>query len=164
MLSKIPLIPTLIADGDKSEESVRGEAEGGAKEETVEADNQCEGASVSKSMKESLKEEEGMEQTISLFQWISAKDNQSSLELLAEQCSRGLEQVKYILISKFKCYRLSNNAMVLCMVVHFWGLNWIGLFLRITWIEALYSLKTELFTVQHLSNLCPLCLNCLSNL
>lgn len=30
---------------------------------------------------------------ITLLQWISAADNQSSLEQVAEQCSRGLEQL-----------------------------------------------------------------------
>ncbi|XP_015174449.1 PREDICTED: RB1-inducible coiled-coil protein 1 isoform X1 [Polistes dominula] len=32
------------------------------------------------------------EEVLSLLRWISAKDNQSSLEQVAEQCSRGLEQ------------------------------------------------------------------------
>ncbi|XP_032666875.1 RB1-inducible coiled-coil protein 1 isoform X3 [Odontomachus brunneus] len=35
---------------------------------------------------------EGTEEVLSLLRWISAKDNQSSLEQVADQCSRGLEQ------------------------------------------------------------------------
>ncbi|XP_076764076.1 autophagy-related 17 isoform X2 [Xylocopa sonorina] len=38
------------------------------------------------------KEPEGRDEVLSLLRWISAKDNQSSLEQVAEQCSRGLEQ------------------------------------------------------------------------
>ncbi|XP_061937889.1 RB1-inducible coiled-coil protein 1 isoform X3 [Apis cerana] len=38
------------------------------------------------------KDTEGREKVLSLLRWISAKDNQSSLEQVAEQCSRGLEQ------------------------------------------------------------------------
>lgn len=38
------------------------------------------------------KDSEGREKVLSLLRWISAKDNQSSLEQVAEQCSRGLEQ------------------------------------------------------------------------
>lgn len=34
----------------------------------------------------------GSEEVLSLLRWISAKDNQSSLEQVADQCSRGLEQ------------------------------------------------------------------------
>lgn len=33
------------------------------------------------------------EQSLSLLQWISAADNQSSLDQVAEQCSRGLQQL-----------------------------------------------------------------------
>ncbi|XP_003707810.1 autophagy-related 17 isoform X1 [Megachile rotundata] len=38
------------------------------------------------------KDSEGKDEVLSLLRWISAKDNQSSLEQVAEQCSRGLEQ------------------------------------------------------------------------
>lgn len=41
---------------------------------------------------QSVKESEIREDVFSLLRWISAKDNQSSLEQVAEQCSRGLEQ------------------------------------------------------------------------
>lgn len=38
------------------------------------------------------KDGNGQKEVFSLLRWISAKDNQSSLEQVAEQCSRGLEQ------------------------------------------------------------------------
>ncbi|XP_017754918.1 PREDICTED: RB1-inducible coiled-coil protein 1 isoform X2 [Eufriesea mexicana] len=41
---------------------------------------------------QSEKDSEGRDEVLSLLRWISAKDNQSSLEQVAEQCSRGLEQ------------------------------------------------------------------------
>ncbi|XP_033301274.1 RB1-inducible coiled-coil protein 1 isoform X2 [Bombus bifarius] len=41
---------------------------------------------------QSEKDSDGREEVLSLLRWISAKDNQSSLEQVAEQCSRGLEQ------------------------------------------------------------------------
>ncbi|XP_043502024.1 LOW QUALITY PROTEIN: RB1-inducible coiled-coil protein 1 [Polistes fuscatus] len=40
----------------------------------------------------SEQQSEKNEEVLSLLRWISAKDNQSSLEQVAEQCSRGLEQ------------------------------------------------------------------------
>lgn len=67
MLSKIPILPAL-----------RAQAEG-----LLSPDDQpiqCE------------KDANGQEEVFSLLSWISAKDNQSSLEQVAEQCSRGLEQ------------------------------------------------------------------------
>ncbi|CAK9814981.1 RB1-inducible coiled-coil protein 1 [Anthophora plagiata] len=41
---------------------------------------------------QSDKDTEDRDEVLSLLRWISAKDNQSSLEQVAEQCSRGLEQ------------------------------------------------------------------------
>ncbi|XP_076169221.1 autophagy-related 17 isoform X1 [Ptiloglossa arizonensis] len=41
---------------------------------------------------QSEKDSDGRDEVLSLLRWISAKDNQSSLEQVAEQCSRGLEQ------------------------------------------------------------------------
>ncbi|XP_015607624.1 RB1-inducible coiled-coil protein 1 isoform X2 [Cephus cinctus] len=65
-LSKIPILPAL-----------RAQAEGLLSPEEQPA---TEDAS------------ENREEVLSLLKWISAKDNQSSLEQVAEQCSRGLEQ------------------------------------------------------------------------
>ncbi|XP_012289130.1 RB1-inducible coiled-coil protein 1 isoform X2 [Orussus abietinus] len=64
-LSKIPILPAL-----------RAQAEGFL------------------SLEEMPSEEESpsSDKVLSLLKWISAKDNQSSLEQVAEQCSRGLEQ------------------------------------------------------------------------
>lgn len=67
MLAKIPILPTL-----------RAQAEGLLSPEDKPS--------------QSEKEVEGQEEIFSLLRWISAKDNQSSLEQVAEQCSRGLEQ------------------------------------------------------------------------
>lgn len=67
MLAKIPILPTL-----------RAQAEGLLSPEDKPS--------------QSDKEVEGQEEIFSLLRWISAKDNQSSLEQVAEQCSRGLEQ------------------------------------------------------------------------
>lgn len=41
--------------------------------------------------------EQGEGEQLSLLQWIAAKDHQNSLEQVAEQCIRGLEQVGLIL-------------------------------------------------------------------
>ncbi|XP_029038342.1 RB1-inducible coiled-coil protein 1 isoform X1 [Osmia bicornis bicornis] len=67
MLAKIPILPAL-----------RAQAEG-----LLSPDEQP---------SESEKDAEEKEEVLSLLRWISAKDNQSSLEQVAEQCSRGLEQ------------------------------------------------------------------------
>ncbi|KZC12971.1 RB1-inducible coiled-coil protein 1, partial [Dufourea novaeangliae] len=67
MLAKIPILPAL-----------RAQAEG-----LLSPDDQP---------SQSEKDTEGRDEVLSLFRWISAKDNQSSLEQVAEQCSRGLEQ------------------------------------------------------------------------
>lgn len=66
-LAKIPILPAL-----------RAQAEG-----LLSPDDQP---------SQSEKDTEGREEVLSLLRWISAKDNQSSLEQVAEQCSRGLEQ------------------------------------------------------------------------
>ncbi|KAG7207534.1 hypothetical protein KM043_009165 [Ampulex compressa] len=66
-LSKIPILPAL-----------RAQAEG-----LLSPDDQP---------SQSEQESEGRDEVLSLLRWISAKDNQSSLEQVAEQCSRGLEQ------------------------------------------------------------------------
>lgn len=67
MLAKIPILPAL-----------RAQAEG-----LLSPDDQP---------SQSEKDADGQEEAFSLLRWISAKDNQSSLEQVAEQCSRGLEQ------------------------------------------------------------------------
>ncbi|XP_076244225.1 autophagy-related 17 isoform X1 [Calliopsis andreniformis] len=66
-LAKIPILPAL-----------RAQAEG-----LLSPDDQP---------SQSEKDSEGREEVLSLLRWISAKDNQSSLEQVADQCSRGLEQ------------------------------------------------------------------------
>ncbi|CAL7935954.1 unnamed protein product [Xylocopa violacea] len=66
-LAKIPILPAL-----------RAQAEG-----LLSPDDQP---------SQSEKDAEGRDEVLSLLRWISAKDNQSSLEQVAEQCSRGLEQ------------------------------------------------------------------------
>nr|XP_050846104.1 RB1-inducible coiled-coil protein 1 isoform X8 [Vespula vulgaris] len=66
-LAKIPILPAL-----------RAQAEG-----LLSPDDQAEN---------SEQQSENSEEVLSLLRWISAKDNQSSLEQVAEQCSRGLEQ------------------------------------------------------------------------
>ncbi|XP_046746748.1 RB1-inducible coiled-coil protein 1 isoform X2 [Diprion similis] len=79
MLSKIPILPALRvhADGLLSPEDQDG-AELGSNGTTTTAEPSSDAAT--------------SEQDLSLLRWISAKDNQSSLEQVAEQCSRGLEQ------------------------------------------------------------------------
>ncbi|KYM96349.1 RB1-inducible coiled-coil protein 1, partial [Cyphomyrmex costatus] len=67
-LAKIPILPAL-----------RAQAEG-----LLSPDDQPSQTS------ETTSEDSG--EVLSLLRWISAKDNQSSLEQVAEQCSRGLEQ------------------------------------------------------------------------
>ncbi|XP_076291069.1 autophagy-related 17 isoform X2 [Lasioglossum baleicum] len=67
MLAKIPILPAL-----------RAQAEG-----LLSPDDQP---------IQTEKDANGQEEVFSLLSWISAKDNQSSLEQVAEQCSRGLEQ------------------------------------------------------------------------
>ncbi|XP_011154771.1 RB1-inducible coiled-coil protein 1 isoform X2 [Harpegnathos saltator] len=69
MLAKIPILPAL-----------RAHAEG-----FMNPDDQP-----SESSEPALSD--GTEEVLSLLRWISAKDNQSSLEQVADQCSRGLEQ------------------------------------------------------------------------
>ncbi|XP_018903400.1 uncharacterized protein Atg17 isoform X2 [Bemisia tabaci] len=49
---------------------------------------------------EKLAENKGSD--VSLLEWIAAKDNQSSLEQLAEQCHRGLEQFREDILIQFK--------------------------------------------------------------
>ncbi|XP_076671485.1 autophagy-related 17 isoform X2 [Andrena cerasifolii] len=66
-LSKIPILPAL-----------RAQAEGLLSPDDLPS--------------ESEKDPEGRDEVLSLLRWISAKDNQSSLGQVAEQCSRGLEQ------------------------------------------------------------------------
>lgn len=66
-LSKIPILPAL-----------RAQAEGLLSPDDLPS--------------ESEKDSEGRDEVLSLLRWISAKDNQSSLGQVAEQCSRGLEQ------------------------------------------------------------------------
>jgi hypothetical protein len=41
-----------------------------------------------------IQEEGETTESLNLLQWIAAKDHQNSLEQVAEQCVRGLEQVK----------------------------------------------------------------------
>ncbi|XP_043287529.1 RB1-inducible coiled-coil protein 1 isoform X1 [Venturia canescens] len=69
-LSKIPILPAL-----------RAQAEGFLSPDDEEAVGGSQDLSACTS-----------DEALSLLKWISAKDNQSSLEQVAEQCSRGLEQ------------------------------------------------------------------------
>ncbi|XP_063977048.1 RB1-inducible coiled-coil protein 1-like isoform X3 [Diachasmimorpha longicaudata] len=66
-LSKIPILPAL-----------RAQAEGLLSPDEQSSDHQ--------------EHQDDPDEVLSLLRWISAKDNQSSLEQVAEQCSRGLEQ------------------------------------------------------------------------
>ncbi|XP_015510734.2 RB1-inducible coiled-coil protein 1 isoform X3 [Neodiprion lecontei] len=77
MLSKIPILPALRAhaEGFLSPED-QDDAELGSNSSTTRA--------------EPSNDTERGDQALSLLKWISAKDNQSSLEQVAEQCSRGL--------------------------------------------------------------------------
>ncbi|XP_036148269.1 RB1-inducible coiled-coil protein 1 isoform X1 [Monomorium pharaonis] len=77
-LAKIPILPAL-----------RAQAEG-----LLSPDDQPSQTS------ESASEDSG--EVLSLLRWISAKDNQSSLEQVAEQCSRGLEQFDERLMQALK--------------------------------------------------------------
>ncbi|XP_011168169.1 RB1-inducible coiled-coil protein 1 isoform X2 [Solenopsis invicta] len=77
-LAKIPILPAL-----------RAQAEG-----LLSPDDQPSQTS------ESTSEDSG--EVLSLLRWISAKDNQSSLEQVAEQCSRGLEQFDERLMQALK--------------------------------------------------------------
>ncbi|XP_018049229.1 PREDICTED: RB1-inducible coiled-coil protein 1 isoform X2 [Atta colombica] len=77
-LAKIPILPAL-----------RAQAEG-----LLSPDDQPSQTS------ETVSEDSG--EVLSLLRWISAKDNQSSLEQVAEQCSRGLEQFDERLMQALK--------------------------------------------------------------
>ncbi|XP_067213196.1 RB1-inducible coiled-coil protein 1 isoform X3 [Linepithema humile] len=77
-LAKIPILPAL-----------RAQAEG-----LLSLDDQPSHSS------ESASEDSG--EVLSLLRWISAKDNQSSLEQVADQCSRGLEQFDERLMQALK--------------------------------------------------------------
>ncbi|XP_011871061.1 PREDICTED: RB1-inducible coiled-coil protein 1 isoform X2 [Vollenhovia emeryi] len=77
-LAKIPILPAL-----------RAQAEG-----LLSPDDQPSQTS------ESASEDSG--EVLSLLRWISAKDNQSSLEQVADQCSRGLEQFDERLMQALK--------------------------------------------------------------
>ncbi|XP_011055624.1 PREDICTED: RB1-inducible coiled-coil protein 1 [Acromyrmex echinatior] len=77
-LAKIPILPAL-----------RAQAEG-----LLSPDDQPSQTS------ETASEDSG--EVLSLLRWISAKDNQSSLEQVAEQCSRGLEQFDERLMQALK--------------------------------------------------------------
>ncbi|XP_011684925.1 PREDICTED: RB1-inducible coiled-coil protein 1 isoform X2 [Wasmannia auropunctata] len=77
-LAKIPILPAL-----------RAQAEG-----LLSPDDQPSQTS------ETASEDSG--EVLSLLRWISAKDNQSSLEQVAEQCSRGLEQFDERLMQSLK--------------------------------------------------------------
>ncbi|XP_018375015.1 PREDICTED: RB1-inducible coiled-coil protein 1 isoform X2 [Trachymyrmex cornetzi] len=77
-LAKIPILPAL-----------RAQAEG-----LLSPDDQPSQTS------ETTSEDSG--EVLSLLRWISAKDNQSSLEQVAEQCSRGLEQFDERLMQALK--------------------------------------------------------------
>lgn len=76
-LSKIPILPALRAQAEGFLSPDEEEAEGGGGG----------GRGSSEELGECTSDE-----VLSLLKWISAKDNQSSLEQVAEQCSRGLEQ------------------------------------------------------------------------
>jgi len=78
MLAKIPILPAL-----------RAQAEG-----LLSSDDQADQSSAPAS--------EDNEEVLSLLRWISAKDNQSSLEQVADQCSRGLEQFDERLMASLK--------------------------------------------------------------
>jgi len=78
MLAKIPILPAL-----------RAQAEG-----LLSSDDQANQSS------EPATEDSG--EALSLLRWISAKDNQSSLEQVADQCSRGLEQFDERLMENLK--------------------------------------------------------------
>lgn len=65
-LSKIPILPALQAEAEVTETAENGLA---------------------------TSENTESKSDLTLLQWISAADNQSSLDQVAEQCSRGLEQL-----------------------------------------------------------------------
>ncbi|XP_049830593.1 RB1-inducible coiled-coil protein 1 isoform X3 [Schistocerca gregaria] len=88
MLAKIPLISALITEKESLTSSTTKESE--MKEKPVEEITEGAGTLVGSGAGNEIKEQE--EKMMTLFEWISAKDNQSSLELLAEQCSHHLEQ------------------------------------------------------------------------
>lgn len=72
-LEKIPILPAL-----------RAQAEGFMSPEDQQQTNT--------GITDSTQERSEVTDALSLLKWISAKDNQSSLEQVADQCSRGLEQ------------------------------------------------------------------------
>lgn len=88
MLAKIPLISALITDKELLTSSAGKECETKEKsaDETIETTNTLVKSGAG------TEEKDQEEKLMTLFEWISAKDNQSSLELLAEQCSHHLEQ------------------------------------------------------------------------
>nr|QSV39522.1 autophagy associated protein [Locusta migratoria] len=88
MLAKIPLISALITDKELLTSSAGKECE--TKEKSADETNETTNTLVKSGAGTEEKDQE--EKLMTLFEWISAKDNQSSLELLAEQCSHHLEQ------------------------------------------------------------------------
>ncbi|XP_044020497.1 RB1-inducible coiled-coil protein 1 isoform X2 [Aphidius gifuensis] len=79
-LSKIPILPALRAQADGLISPDDNEHYELQQNETLLSSSQQQ------------QQQPNDNQVLSLLRWISAKDNQSSLELIFDQCSRGLEQ------------------------------------------------------------------------
>lgn len=108
-LSKIPILPGLLAsamesmqsgdikskDADISEALPQNENSASCMS-TAATSEETEPMALSKKSTSSSGEDwqrHREEKSVTLLQWISTKDNQSTLEQMVEQCGRGLDQV-----------------------------------------------------------------------
>lgn len=109
-LSKIPILPGLLAsavesmqgadakpkDCNISEVPSLPEENSGSSMSTAATNDETEPMAVSKKSSNSCGEDwqrQHEEKAVTLLQWISTKDNQSTLEQMVDQCGRGLEQL-----------------------------------------------------------------------
>lgn len=118
-LSKIPILPGLLASAVESIQGGDGNSKDGDISEAVPAvpqenssstmstaptADETEPMAVSKKSNNSCGEDwqrQHEEKAVTLLQWISTKDNQSTLEQMVDQCGRGLDQVALELPSSF---------------------------------------------------------------
>lgn len=121
-LSKIPILPGLLSnavesmegDDPKSKDENIAEAmpeNSASNMPTAATSDENETMAVSKKSNSSAEDwQRQREEKVTLLQWISTKDNQSTLEQMVDQCARGLEQVSplsmvlHILLSKVELY------------------------------------------------------------
>lgn len=105
-LSKIPILPGLLASAMESMQGADSKSKEVDISEGLPQDvnsatsmsaavttDENEAMAVSKKSNSSSGEDWQKQKAVTLLQWISTKDNQSTLEQMVEQCGRGLEQL-----------------------------------------------------------------------